>query len=136
MSKKANKKIEIASTLDELVNVESFLEELNTELKFKEDVYGNVMIAVTEAVNNGIFHGNKQNSAKRVKIASELLNPFLLSITVEDEGVGFDMNKIKDPTATENLLNENGRGIFVIKHLTDFFEYKGRGNILEMRFNI
>jgi serine/threonine-protein kinase RsbW len=130
------KELVIESNLDNLNLVENFIDELSSELHIKEDVYGNIIIAVTEAVNNGMSHGNKMDPSKHVKIKSKLLNPYLLSISVEDEGKGFDPTKVKDPTAQENLFNENGRGVFVMTHLAEEIKFLGKGNIIEMTFNV
>jgi serine/threonine-protein kinase RsbW len=134
MESTAGRELVIQSSLEEINAVEAFLEELNAIHQFKDDVFGNIMIATTEAVTNGIIHGNKNNPNLKVFIRSQLLKPYLLSITVQDQGPGFEPDSIKDPTAPENLLSEDGRGVFIIRHLTDSCEW--RGNVLEMRFNI
>jgi len=131
-----SKDLVISSDLDELTRVELYIDELNSEFNFREDVYGNILIAVTEAVNNAITHGNKQDPSKRVYIRSALLTPYLLSIKITDEGQGFDYNKDVDPTTEDNIMLESGRGLFVMRHLADALEYSDGGRSLEMRFNI
>lgn len=126
----------ISSRVEELSQVEDFIEELNQEYKFKEDVYGNILITVTEAVNNAILHGNKGDGGKKIRITCGFITDYMIFFSVEDEGTGFDFQNIKDPTAPENILDEHGRGVFVMQHLADEMLYKGVGNIVELRFNI
>jgi serine/threonine-protein kinase RsbW len=95
-----------------------------------------MLVSVTEAVNNAIIHGNRLDPQKKVLLSARMITPFLLSISVEDEGEGFDYRKLNDPTDPSYLLNEHGRGVFVIQHLADAVQYHGKGNVIEMRFNI
>ena len=44
--------------------VETFIEEVFEDLKIKDEFYGNILVAVTEAVTNAIIHGNKSNDSK------------------------------------------------------------------------
>jgi serine/threonine-protein kinase RsbW len=126
----------IHSVVEEIAKVENFIDRLNEEFAFKADVYGNILVAVTEAVNNAIQHGNQQDATKKVRIKSRLVNDFLLAITVEDEGPGFDYENLKDPTDPEHLMEESGRGIFVMNHLADKIIFHDPGNTVEMQFNI
>lgn len=132
----AEKELVLRSEIDEILRVERFVEELNAEHRFKDDVFANILVAVTEAVNNGIIHGNHEDAQKHVILRSRMLNPFLLSITVEDQGPGFNFQAVKDPTDPDALLSEHGRGVYVMRHLADSILYHGNGNIVEMRFNI
>lgn len=126
----------IQSDIEQISLVENFIDTLAEEYKIEEDIYGNIMIAVTEAVNNSISHGNNNEPNKTVKIVAQLVKPFLLSVTVFDEGKGFKIDEIKDPTSFENLLSENGRGIFVMKHLADELIFHNNGSGVEMRFQL
>ena len=110
--------IEIGSDLRNLTDVELLIDTVCEDLSLNEDHYGNILIAVTEAVNNAIIHGNNYNSEKRVKIHAEMKDEKVVFI-VEDEGVGFDYTNLPDPTAPENLEKPDGRGIFLMKNLSD-----------------
>ena len=106
-----------------MVDVESLVDHTCSSLGIKEDAYGNVLIAVTEAVNNAIEHGNSFNSDLSVGVTvHDGSKDFCFSIS--DEGTGFDYDNLPDPTAPENLLKENGRGIFLMKSLSDKIEYE------------
>lgn len=130
------KELVIKSSPDNIYLVEEFIEDIRDHLDFKDDVYGNVMVAITEAVNNGIIHGNKGDIEKNVKISCEAKNPYRLLVKVEDEGSGFDPNSLADPTAPENLANPGGRGVFLMKHLSDEIDFTNEGRCVEMVFNI
>jgi serine/threonine-protein kinase RsbW len=56
-----------------------------------------------------------------------------MNIMIEDEGNGFDFNKITDPTSDENIKNESGRGIFIIKKLSNKIEYNEKGNRIQFK---
>jgi len=79
-------------------------------------------IAVTEIVNNAIHHGNKNNKDKKVFINIRILE-FKLEAIIRDEGNGFNPEQIGNPLDPQNLMKESGRGIFLIKQLTDSIDY-------------
>jgi serine/threonine-protein kinase RsbW len=130
------KELVIGSNPDNLPKVEEFIEEIRDSLEFRDDVYGNVMVAVTEAVNNGIHHGNSGDPAKQVFIRCETLNPYRILVEIRDEGKGFDPDGLPDPTAPENLENPGGRGVFLMRNLSDDIDFEDGGRIVKMFFNI
>ena len=126
--------IKISSDFSSLVDVESLVDHTCSSLVIKEDAYGNVLIAVTEAVNNAIQHGNKENGSLQIDV-SVLDSTKSICFSVRDEGPGFDFNNLPDPTAPDNLLKENGRGIFLMKNLADKVEFLGQGNQVSLFFS-
>jgi len=84
-------------------------------------------MALLEALDNASEHGNRGDPAKMVRVAC-WASPDRMTLTIEDEGTGFDPDSLPDPTAPENLLRECGRGIFLMRRLTDacWFEEQGR----------
>lgn len=126
--------IRIASELGSLALVESLIDDISKETGFSEDLYGNILIAVTEAVNNAVIHGNCFNSSQFIDVhVGESQDQ--ICFTVKDEGIGFDFTNLPDPTAPENIEKENGRGIFLIKNLSDNLEFTNGGNTLSIYFN-
>ena len=93
-----------------------------------------MLIAVTEAVNNAIQHGNKENEELSIDVSVKD-NQNKVCFSVKDEGVGFDFENLPDPTSPENLLKENGRGIFLMRNLADKVEFTGQGNEVCLFFN-
>lgn len=113
--------------------IESFIDNAKERFHLDEDLYGNIMIAVTEAVNNAIKHGNSGNSSKNVFL-SLTINENLLKFVVKDEGSGFDHHELPDPTSPENLEKPGGRGIFLMKNLSDQVEFRENGKTVELSF--
>ena len=127
-------KIQIPSISENIRIVESFIDNIKEKFNVDDDLYGNIMVAVTESVNNAIKHGNKCDSSKNVILTADC-DENALTITVEDQGKGFDYLNLPDPTAPENILKENGRGIFLMKNLADEVEFENGGNTVSLYFN-
>lgn len=128
-----NISIEIPSLVENIRIVESFVDNAKEEYSLTDDLYGNIMIAVTESVNNAIIHGNQTNKSKNVSLSASL-NEEQIVFTVSDEGEGFDHQNLPDPTAPENIEKIGGRGIFLIKNLADEVNFKSDGRTLELTF--
>lgn len=109
-------RLEIPSDPKEIMAVEKFLEQINEKLRLDEMKFNKLLVATTEAVNNGIIHGNKRDRNKKVLLRVDV-NSTALTVKVRDEGKGVDVETIPDPLAEENLLRENGRGVFLIRSL-------------------
>jgi len=123
-------------SLDENIRiVESFIDNAKEKFNLDDDIYGNIMVAVTESVNNAIRHGNKSDKKKNVHLTLSL-NDNLIRFIVKDEGIGFDYHNLPDPTAPENIDKPSGRGIFLMKHLSDEVTFKNEGSEVELCFYI
>jgi serine/threonine-protein kinase RsbW len=129
------KSLQISSKIENLRKVEKLVDELSAEYNISSDLYGNILIAVLEAANNAILHGNKLNEEKTVKIGLNIKDNSL-KFKIEDEGVGFDYKNVPDPTAPENIENVNGRGIFLMERLSDKIEFSRNGATVELEFNL
>ena len=125
--------IQVPSMIENIRMIESFIDNAKDRFHLEDDIYGNIMIAVTEAVNNAIKHGNNGNKTKNVYL-SLFLEESLIKFIVKDEGDGFNFSSLPDPTAPENLEKPGGRGIFLMKHLSDEVEFKENGRIVELSF--
>jgi serine/threonine-protein kinase RsbW len=125
--------IEVPSLSENIRMIESFIDNAKEKFQLDDDIYGNIMIAITEAVNNAIKHGNRSDSSKNVSLSLSL-DDSLIKFRVEDEGQGFDYENLPDPTAPENIEKPGGRGIFLMKHLSDEVEFKEGGRIVELSF--
>jgi serine/threonine-protein kinase RsbW len=129
------KKVSIASKIDNLRKIEKVIDEISVEFSIGEDQYGNILIAALEAANNAILHGNKLDESKNVEVLFIIEKDFL-KIRVEDQGPGFDYQNIPDPTAPENIENVNGRGIFLMDKLSDSIRFENEGAIVELEFKL
>ncbi len=112
--------------------VETFLAKVNSLLHLDEIQMHKLMVSLTEAVNNAIFHGNKSDIKKRVRIQAEVLPGWLL-IQVWDQGKGFKPELVRNPLKEENLLRESGRGVFLMRTLMDKVEFEQRPEGMEVR---
>ncbi|MDI1321514.1 MAG: ATP-binding protein [Algoriphagus sp.] len=129
-------KISIPSLIENIKIIESFIDNAREKFEINDDIYGNIMISVTECISNAIIHGNESNKNKLVHLEL-LIEDELLKFIIEDEGQGFDFNEQQDPTAPENIEKPGGRGIFLIKHLSDDvkFEEGGKKTVLSFYMN-
>jgi len=126
--------LQLYSKIENITAVENFIDSLNEKYRFSDELYANVLTCLSEAVNNAIIHGNKENPSKRVYINMETIENKRLIFTISDEGDGFDYNNIPDPTAPENIENLNGRGVYIIKKLADQCIFNSKGNEVELHF--
>ena len=111
----------IKSNRSEILKFEKVLEDINSEFGLNPDRFINCQIAFSEALVNAIVHGNKENPDKSVYINIDF-DKTTLVIRIKDEGDGFILEEIPDPTKNDNLLKEHGRGLYIIKSLVDKFE--------------
>lgn len=128
-------KLKIPSLIENVRIAESFIDQARDEFNFNDDIYGNIMIAVTESVNNAIIHGNRNDKDKNVHLELNVTDKEI-AFTIEDEGNGFDYDSLPDPTAPENIDKPGGRGIFLMKHLADEVEFSKEGKAITLRFYI
>ncbi|MCH8299096.1 MAG: ATP-binding protein [Candidatus Marinimicrobia bacterium] len=127
----------IKSDVNELAKVATITEEICIRFGLIEDEIDDISIAVTEAVNNAIKHGNKEDSTKSIKIVFEVETD-RIKIRIKDEGKGFQLEEVKDPRKNENLLKDDGRGILIMKALMDEVKVLSGsdGNVLQLVKNI
>ncbi len=91
----------------------------------------NLFVALDEAFVNAVKHGNRNNPEKLLRVTAEL-SAHEAIFTVEDEGDGFDVREIPDPTDAANLFKSSGRGVLLIYNIMDEVEYSERGTRLKM----
>ena len=127
--------IEIPSLSENIRMIESFIDNAKDQFNLNDDIYGNIMIAVTESVHNAIKHGNK-GDAKKTVCLSLSLHEDVIRFTVKDQGEGFDYENLPDPTSPENIDQPGGRGIFLMKHLSDEVTFSQDGRVIELAFYI
>lgn len=118
-----NYTLSISSSKRNISHVEDLLTVVNKEFGLDEDKFQRLQIAVSEMMMNAIVHGNKEQSNKSVNITIEH-NESKITVIVKDEGNGFDIESIPDPTTYENVSKISGRGLFIVRALVDEFSYK------------
>ena len=128
-------KISLASESSSLLILEDWINALCELYQVSVEQYGNVLIALTEAANNAIIHGNKNRNDKKTEIEYNIQDN-TIAFTITDEGSGFDYNDLPDPTSPENIEKPQGRGIFLMNHLADEVSFIDPGNVVELKFSL
>lgn len=124
----------IKSAQKEIEKVEQFLKDIFEKYQLPIKCFNKVFLCVSEAVNNSIIHGNKQKVHKAIHVQVNYKKQ-TLDIVVTDEGEGFDINAIPDPTDSNYIKNESGRGIHIIKSLSVSLKHNEKGNSLQFQIN-
>lgn len=128
-------KMELSSQVSNLHQIEQLIDCIYDKHHITEDNYGNILIALTEAVNNAIVHGNQQDPNKKVNLVLETSKKDVCFL-VKDEGKGFDFDHVPDPTLPENLHKLHGRGVFLMKSLADDVAFEENGSLVRLTFSI
>lgn len=111
------------SDLKNVEAAEDLVHRVCSGLSFDEEEQHKIGMAVHESMINAIWHGNKNDPAKRVWMRFQIYDD-RLEIRIRDEGEGFDVGQVPHPLAPENLLKVSGRGIFLIRSFMDDFQVK------------
>ena len=106
------------------------LSELDKNKFSKDDVFA-IHLAIEEAFTNAVKHGNKDDVTKKIKIEYKIADENF-EVFIEDEGTGFNPERVPDPRCKENICKPHGRGLFLIKSYMDTVEYNKAGNCLRM----
>jgi serine/threonine-protein kinase RsbW len=118
-----------------LPELEEFIIGIAEKYKLDKNKFNNLVLSFSEAVSNSILHGNKLDKSKKVFI-KVIVDSEKMTISIKDEGTGFDLKSVPDPTKLENILKDSGRGIHIMKSFVDNLHYnftsKGTEAILEI----
>jgi serine/threonine-protein kinase RsbW len=130
------KELKISSTLMNLSEIEKFVEEICDLYYLNDSYFGNILVAVEEAVKNAIIHGNKSDINKTVIITYHSSSRGL-TFRIEDEGEGFDYSNVPNLLECDEVdVAKIGKGIFLIRSLADDVSYNDIGNCVEITFDI
>ena len=116
-------------------SLEPLVKEIALRYTISKDCFSNILVSLTEAVHNAIMHGNKYDTNKKVSIQVNQIEKGI-RILVSDEGEGFDPNKLANPLAKENITSCGGRGVFIIKHLSDSCSFQNNGRTVNFQFKL
>ena len=119
-------RLSLQSTYEESEKVPDFVTEIQEKSQLKDDTTGNLMLLLSEAVTNAIVHGNNLDESKTVEVEVQVNSNKIIS-TVKDQGDGFNPQATNNPLKEENLLKESGRGIFLIREISDSMDYLDNG---------
>ncbi len=123
----------IPSCIEEMHAVHALFEQAVKEYELPEEFAYWIELAISESMINAIKHGNKSDPSKTatLKLSIDGEN---LEIIVQDEGKGFELETVADPTEGANLFKSSGRGILIIRSFmdrVDLTKFEG-GSILRM----
>ncbi|MGQ1785565.1 ATP-binding protein [Saccharicrinis sp. GN24d3] len=128
-------KVVISSDIKNISLIEKLVDDISSQYDIQSDVYGKLLLAVVEGVNNAIVHGNKLDSSKNVELEYQISDKDI-QVVIRDEGNGFDYTKVPDPTLPENVEKTHGRGIFLMNHLADEIDFEDDGSKVKLTFNL
>lgn len=106
------------------------LEQLERFEWSNRDVFA-IHMAMEESILNAIRHGNRCCCDKQVHIRIQISRDRFYSC-VTDEGEGFKLEEVPDPTLEENLENTSGRGVMLIRTFMDEVVYNKKGNSVQL----
>ena len=127
--------LRITSNPQNVQQIQALVNDLASQYEISRDTYDNILLSLTEAVTNAIVHGNDQDENKLVEVQLTKCQD-TLAFRISDEGPGFDPNSLPDPTAPENLCKCGGRGVFLMRELSDEIEFINNGSTVEIRFRL
>jgi serine/threonine-protein kinase RsbW len=117
----------IKSKFDLIYPVEQAILAKAQEAGFDEDCCFSLRLAMDEALVNAIVHGNDHAEHKEIEVTAEI-TPQKISISVADEGNGFNQNNLSDPREEPYLHKTHGRGVFLIRQFTSDVFFNDKGN--------
>ena len=113
----------LESNLESVNKAEALCVEAGAKIGLDEDACMDLGLAVREAMVNAVAHGNNYDAAKQVRFILDSRSDSV-RITIIDQGNGFDLNRVPDPTQGDNLLRGGGRGLLLIQTFVDEFTVK------------
>jgi serine/threonine-protein kinase RsbW len=128
-------RLSIKSVPENIEKVERYLNDIFQRFDLDTDLYPDILVSLTEAVNNAIIHGNALDTKKQVSIKTKKTKQYIL-FRVSDEGGGFNPSEVPDPTQTPFLLEEGGRGVLIMKALCTKVCFYNNGSTVELKFNL
>lgn len=131
----SNFSLSLSSMPENVSLVEPFVEKVRAHYPINDEQYFNILVVLTEAVNNSILHGNQADPQKRVNVRLRASHRSF-TFVVSDQGIGFDPNEIIDPTTPTQLSIPNGRGVFLMRKLSDNVLFDDNGRRVKICFKL
>ncbi|MEM6335880.1 MAG: ATP-binding protein [Bacteroidota bacterium] len=126
----------IPSRHAELERVLTFVEAYVADHELGDDMLDRLMLLGSEAATNAMEHGNQYNEAKAVRLKLWKEGDRVV-MTVQDEGDGFvPEDEANNPLTPENLLEDHGRGLFLMREMATALEYEDDGRRVRMEFAV
>lgn len=119
--------LQYISYFEEMDKATSIILSSMDSLGYADESIRKMKIILTELFANAIYHGNQADHSKRV-IIGHVIDRKKVTISILDEGEGFDPASVPDPTLPENLVKDCGRGLYIVKNYADSMEFNEKGN--------
>jgi serine/threonine-protein kinase RsbW len=133
-----NEQLTLESTLESVDEAEAVAMREAEKAGFEEDDQQQIGMAVRECMVNAVVHGNRYNKKKKVHLDVEPSTTGL-TVTIGDEGDGFNLDTLPDPLSPENLLRQSGRGLLLVRAFMDDFQVgprEGGGTEVRLKKNL
>ncbi len=124
-------RLDVPSSLRWVHTLHAVITEILSQLALDEELSDQINLAVIEAGTNAIKHGNQENPDKRAYFEF-ILQPDRFTVVIQDQGPGFDRERVPDPMQPENLFKSSGRGLFLIESCMDDVTYEKSGTLIRM----
>jgi serine/threonine-protein kinase RsbW len=131
---KEHKTLKLRSVPESINKLEALIEEVCDANNLNQTYLGCITTATTEAFHNARIHGN-QNDPEKIVTIECVKSPNGVSFTVKDEGKGFDYQAIPDVKDDGKEKTFPGRGLFLIKSLSDAVHFNDAGNEIVIGFH-
>src|SRR5271165_697303 len=129
--------VELAYSLaSDVAEVSPFVDHLMRKITILRGMDGtevDIEVALREALLNAIIHGNREDPSKHVCLRVRCRADGEVAMAIRDEGAGFEIGSVPDPTASEHLMSTHGRGIYLIRALMDEVSFEEGGTVVHMR---
>lgn len=114
--------------------LEVLVDDIAKGLLLNESVCSDMIMSLSEALNNAFVHGHKRDMTKEM-VLSFYSSPSELSVVVADEGDGYDYNMFREDLNEELLDVPGGRGLFIMRALTKEVRFNEVGNEVTLVFD-
>ncbi len=129
------KMLKLRSTPTSISKIEGYVQRIASEFSINDAKFPDILISLTEAVNNAIIHGNQNDGSKYVDVSVSRIDSGI-RFQVSDQGRGFNPCDVPDPTTPDRIECCGGRGVHIIKELSDNVEYLNNGRTVEIQFDL
>ncbi|MCB0646873.1 MAG: ATP-binding protein [Saprospiraceae bacterium] len=130
----SGKELKIESKPENINQLEAYVQDVINHIGVNSTKFADILISLTEAVNNAMIHGNKNNVQKHVLIKCKAQKTGIY-FSVKDEGDGFDPRAVPDPTDLDHIECCGGRGVHIMTQLADSIKFRDNGTRVEMFFD-
>ncbi len=128
--------LKLSSKPENISQIEPYLQKIKTNFRINDELFYNILLVLTEAVNNSILHGNQSDPRKEVVVKLQQQSTTMIKFVIIDEGDGFNPSNLPDPTSPTQIDQPNGRGVFIMQQLSDHIQFSDSGRKVEIGFKM